>query len=134
MKRKIEERIIEGMYLVESLSKSEVAILFIHGLGESSLCWMEAFSELLSDWHLLAIDLPGYGRSPRGDFDGKLNGYVLCLENLINEYLTSALSLWVIPLAGTSGISFQKKVSGLLLLSVSKETLLPMIYSYLNVR
>jgi len=89
VKRIKEEKIIEGMYLVESPSKSEVAILFIHGLGESSLCWAEAFPQLPSDWHLLAIDLPGYGRSPRGDCDGRLHSYVPCLENLIDSHLTS---------------------------------------------
>lgn len=85
----MEQNIIEGMYMVERSSESDVAVLFIHGLGESSFCWKEAFSELVSDWHLLAIDLPGYGRSPRGDFDGGLDGYVHCLENLINKYLTA---------------------------------------------
>jgi len=77
------------MHLVERPAKSEVALLFIHGLGESCLCWTEAFPQLQSDWHLLAIDLPGYGRTPRGDYDGGLNSYVYCLEALIEGYLTS---------------------------------------------
>ena len=85
----MEQNSIEGMYMVERSSESDVAVLFIHGLGESSFCWKEAFSALVSDWHLLAIDLPGYGRSPRGDFDGRLDGYVDCLENLINKYLAA---------------------------------------------
>ncbi len=39
-------------------------ILFIHGLGDSSLVWKSFFSdERLSDFTLLAPDLPGYGRT-----------------------------------------------------------------------
>lgn len=39
-------------------------ILFIHGLGDSSLCWKPFFAdERLSDFTLLAPDLPGYGRT-----------------------------------------------------------------------
>jgi pimeloyl-ACP methyl ester carboxylesterase len=89
LKGKTEKKMIEGMYTLERSSKSEVALLFIHGLGESSLCWAEAFSELPSQWHLLAIDLPGYGRSPRGDSDGRLHSYVRCLEDFIDSHLTS---------------------------------------------
>jgi pimeloyl-ACP methyl ester carboxylesterase len=85
----IEETVKEGMYIVERPTEHQVAVVLIHGLGESSLCWTEAFSQLSSDWHLLAIDLPGYGRSPRGSFDGTIHGYVGCLESLINTYLGS---------------------------------------------
>lgn len=85
----IEETVREGMYMVERPTGHHYVVLFIHGLGESSLCWTEAFPQLSSDWHLLAIDLPGYGRSPRGSFDGTIHGYVDCLDNLINTYFGS---------------------------------------------
>ena len=46
------------------------AILFVHGLGESSLCFQEAFEHpRLAGFNLLAPDLAGYGRSsPASDY------------------------------------------------------------------
>lgn len=40
-------------------------LLFVHGLGESGLCFEGLLgASALARWHLLAPDLPGYGRSP----------------------------------------------------------------------
>jgi len=55
-----------GMYLREqTVSGARGTLLFVHGLGESGLCF-EALLEHqeLADYHLLAPDLLGYGRSP----------------------------------------------------------------------
>ncbi len=40
-------------------------LLFIHGLGESGICFEPLLDELrLDGWRRIAIDLPGYGKSP----------------------------------------------------------------------
>ncbi len=40
-------------------------VLFIHGLGESGLCFEHLLEHQgLMDWRLLSPDLPGFGRSP----------------------------------------------------------------------
>ncbi len=40
-------------------------LLFVHGLGESGLCFEHLLEHLgLSDWNMLVPDLPGYGCSP----------------------------------------------------------------------
>ncbi len=48
-------------------------VLLVHGLGESGLCFAEAFeAEALADLALVACDLPGFGRStadPEGRYD-----------------------------------------------------------------
>lgn len=47
-------------------------LLFVHGLGESGLCFVEAFScGLFPDFNLIVPDMAGYGRSSRainGDY------------------------------------------------------------------
>jgi len=57
----------KGMALRESLpsaSSDRPTILYIHGLGESSLCFEDLLaSPRLSSWHQLAPDLLGYGKS-----------------------------------------------------------------------
>lgn len=43
-------------------------ILYLHGLGESGLCFEGLMADRrLGAWHQLALDLPGYGKSPWPD-------------------------------------------------------------------
>ena len=55
-----------GMFVREWAPKNpEGAVLFIHGLGESGLCFEHLLMRSeLADHRLLVPDLPGYGRSP----------------------------------------------------------------------
>ncbi|MEA2026003.1 MAG: alpha/beta hydrolase, partial [Chloroflexota bacterium] len=53
-----------GMYVEESGTPGSPAIVFIHGAGQSSRAWHEHMARL-ADFHCLAPDLPGFGRSNR---------------------------------------------------------------------
>ncbi len=55
-----------GMFVREWTPKNPRAtVLFIHGLGESGLCFEHFLHRKeLADYRLLVPDLPGYGRSP----------------------------------------------------------------------
>ena len=56
----------EGVFLRTHLNtKSSAHIWFLHGFGESSLSFEEAFfSELVESYSLFVPDLPGFGVSP----------------------------------------------------------------------
>lgn len=56
----------ERMYLREANPEATLgSLLFIHGLGESGLCFEHLLARPdLKPWRLLVPDLPGYGRSP----------------------------------------------------------------------
>lgn len=51
-----------GMHVEESGTPSSPAIVFIHGAGQSGRVWRQHMASL-SDYHCLAPDLPGFGRS-----------------------------------------------------------------------
>jgi len=51
-----------GVYVEESGTPGSPAIVFIHGAGQSGREWQEHMRRL-SDYHCLAPDLPGFGRS-----------------------------------------------------------------------
>jgi pimeloyl-ACP methyl ester carboxylesterase len=56
----------DGMFLrQEGIGGRESLILYLHGLGESGLCFEALAAHLeLGGWRHLIPDLPGYGRSP----------------------------------------------------------------------
>ena len=51
-------------YLESGKGKKKHA-LFIHGLGSAADRWMKIPDELSSDFHSVAIDLPGFGESDK---------------------------------------------------------------------
>jgi len=50
---------------LESGKGNDRHILFIHGLGSAADRWMKIPDELSSDFHSVAIDLPGFGESDK---------------------------------------------------------------------
>ncbi len=45
-------------------------IIFIHGLGSYAPAWKKQLAELSKNYRCIAIDLPGYGKSAKGEYDG----------------------------------------------------------------
>jgi pimeloyl-ACP methyl ester carboxylesterase len=66
---------------------AQPTILFIHGLGDSSLCWKSFYAdEQLTEYTLLAPDLPGYGRTRMSKgVGGGIKQHVEHLRSLIEE-------------------------------------------------
>ncbi len=61
-----EHRCEHGMFVRDrDVASRRGSLLWIHGLGESGLCFEHLFGHpWLRTWRLLVPDLPGYGRSP----------------------------------------------------------------------
>lgn len=57
-------RFEHGLYVREG-GRGERAIVYLHGLGESGLCFEGLLDEpQVAAWRHYALDLPGYGKSP----------------------------------------------------------------------
>jgi abhydrolase domain-containing protein 6 len=77
---------------------SKQTLLLVHGFRSSKAYWISYFPEFLSDYHVIAVDLPGHGSSEAGKdqhYDLKSMGLFL------NEFV-QALDLKDIHLVGTS--------------------------------
>jgi pimeloyl-ACP methyl ester carboxylesterase len=61
-----QHRIENGMFVRDRpVTQARGTLLFVHGLGESGLCFEHLLDHPgLRQWRLLVPDLPGYGRSP----------------------------------------------------------------------
>ena len=58
---------VDGLKIryLESGKGAKKHVLFIHGLGSAADRWMKIPDELSSDFHSIAIDLPGFGESDK---------------------------------------------------------------------
>lgn len=59
-------------------------LLLIHGLGSSAKGWIKNIAPLAEDYRVLAVDLPGYGRSDKGYYDYSMSFYVTLLKEFLN--------------------------------------------------
>jgi pimeloyl-ACP methyl ester carboxylesterase len=64
---------------------SENVLLLIHGLGTSAKSWIKNIPELSKNFRVIAVDLPGYGKSDKGDFKYSLSWYSQVLTEFLME-------------------------------------------------
>jgi pimeloyl-ACP methyl ester carboxylesterase len=72
-------------------------ILFIHGLGSYLPAWKKQIETLKSDYRCVALDLPGYGQSSKGDYSYDM----LFFANTVAEFIQK-LSLDKVTIVGHS--------------------------------
>lgn len=99
--------------------KGDQTIIFIHGLGSYMPAWKKNISVLKDDFRCIAIDLPGYGKSSKGKYDGSMEFYSRVVAEFIDR-----LDLKNVVLAGhsmggqisiTTALAFPEKVDKLIL-------------------
>ena len=62
-------------------------IICIHGLGSTSLSFIELGEILKDEYHIFSIDLPGHGKTPEflNDEDYEMHNIISWLKKVINE-------------------------------------------------
>lgn len=86
---------IEIAYMDEG--QGEKTILFIHGLGSYAPAWKKNIETLKANFRCIAVDLPGYGKSSKGSYSGKMSFFADQLKSFLDS-----LNLDKVSLAGHS--------------------------------
>jgi pimeloyl-ACP methyl ester carboxylesterase len=60
-------------------------VLAIHGLGGNWAVWLQNLPELASGYRVIAIDLPGFGRSGPSGHGVAISGYSRLVSSLVDE-------------------------------------------------
>ena len=99
--------------------EADQVILMIHGLGSYLPAWQKNISGLKEDFRIIALDLPGYGKSSKTAENYEISFFA---ESVVQ--LLEALSIYKAYLAGHSmggqiaiytTLEYQDKVEGLIL-------------------
>lgn len=77
--------------------KGTETILMIHGLGSYLPAWKKNISELSKNYRVIAVDLPGYGKSSKAPHSGLMTFYAGVIADFIQK-----LELGPVNLAGHS--------------------------------
>ncbi|GAA0892887.1 alpha/beta hydrolase [Fulvivirga kasyanovii] len=60
-------------------------LLFVHGLATYLPSWDKLIEELKGKYRCIAIDLPGYGRSSKGDYPSTMAFYAVVLQKFTSQ-------------------------------------------------
>jgi pimeloyl-ACP methyl ester carboxylesterase len=85
------------IYFFDAGSQSKTAALLIHGLGDEADTWRHLVTPLSKKWHIIAPDLPGFGRSAKPDV-----AYTEDFFRLVLHELLKALDIHQVYLIGHS--------------------------------
>ena len=62
-----------------------IHILFIHGLGSSSIVWRDIPQALSENFHTIAVDLIGFGGSDKPDLDYTISYFSHFIKSFLNQ-------------------------------------------------
>ncbi len=72
-------------YTDEGASTARETIIFIHGLGSYLPAWKRNVEALRSEYRCIAIDLPGYGKSSKGEYPISMSFYADVVAEFIGK-------------------------------------------------
>jgi pimeloyl-ACP methyl ester carboxylesterase len=88
---------IKLAYIDEGKGNGNETIIMIHGLGSYLPAWKKNINELSKYYRVIAIDLPGYGKSSKSPHSGLMSFYAGVIADFIHK-----LELGPVNLAGHS--------------------------------
>lgn len=96
-------------------------ILFIHGLASYIPAWKKNISDLKNDFRCIAIDLPGYGKSSKGNYKVTMDFFAdiiaeFCQKKNINKVILAGHSMGG-QIAITTALKYPDLVSRLVLIA-----------------
>lgn len=96
-------------------------LLMVHGLGSYAPAWKKNIEDLQRDYRCIAVDLPGYGHSSKGDYPGHMAFYADVLAELIDSIGLKSVTLVGHSMGGQiamlAALAHPEKVSGLVLIA-----------------
>lgn len=86
-------RNLKGIFFFDSgLSTEKPTMVLVHGNGDEADTWRHVFAKLSTSFRVLALDLPGFGRSEAGQ-DGSLESLTASLSRFLDDLELSKVHL-----------------------------------------
>ncbi|MFA7229119.1 MAG: alpha/beta hydrolase, partial [Melioribacteraceae bacterium] len=89
--------------------KGEKTIVLIHGLASNAGFWRYAIPELSKNYRVIAVDLPGYGKSQKDAYPYSMSFYADQIKRLADELKLEKFILVGHSMGGQIGITFSLK-------------------------
>ncbi|MHB9143696.1 MAG: alpha/beta fold hydrolase [Paludibacter sp.] len=91
------------------VGKGEKTIVLIHGLASNAGFWRYAIPELSKNYRVIAVDLPGYGKSQKDAYPYSMTFYAEQIKRLADELKLDKFILVGHSMGGQIAITFSLK-------------------------
>lgn len=91
------------------VGKGEKTILLVHGLASNAGFWRYVIPELSKNYRVIALDLPGYGKSQKGAYPYGMTFYADQIKRLADELRLDKFIFVGHSMGGQIGITFSLK-------------------------
>ena len=105
---RINEPIFDGVvHIIETGQKHKKTIILVHGLGYSGLRdWLDVIGQLESEYHIIALDLPGFGESDPTSLQLAPQRYAQLLKWLIPQFSSQKVTVIGHSMGGAISLRF----------------------------
>ncbi|HWR73543.1 MAG TPA: alpha/beta hydrolase [Nitrospirota bacterium] len=92
---RVDEPIFKGQAVIyEGGAGNPRSVVLVHGVGDNAARdWDRLIPELVRDYHVLTFDLPGFGRSSKGNEEYTITNYARFLRWVIPQYVRGPFTL-----------------------------------------
>ncbi|OQX95623.1 hypothetical protein B6I21_04500 [candidate division KSB1 bacterium 4572_119] len=101
--------------------KGDQVLLLVHGLGSNAKGWIKNIPELSKKFRVIAVDLPGYGKSDKGYFQFSMKFYAQILTELLTQLNINKATFIGHSMGGqiaiTTALEYPARVDKLVLIS-----------------
>jgi len=108
-----------SIFFFEDGEENAQTLILIHGLGDEADTWRHVISALAKDYHVIALDLPGFGRSSQPDRDYSPEFFMSTIISLMDKLSIDKTILMGSSLGGILShglaINYPNRFSGLIL-------------------
>ena len=119
----------------ETGDPENTTIIFVHGAGGSAATWFMQLKGLSSDYHVVAIELNGHGKSPDRAEEDCVHSYLHDIHEVISKYDKPILAGHSMGGALTQlyALNHPEYLSGIILVSTgAKLRVTPMVFNLLD--
>ena len=124
-----------SVHYEEAGDPAKKTIIFVHGAGGSSATWFMQLKGLSTDFHIVAIELNGHGKSPdRGESD-IIHSYLHDIHEVVTKFDKPFLAGHSMggALAQVYALNHQEYLSGIILVGTgAKLRVTPMVFNFLD--
>ena len=111
---------IQLAYMDEGPKNGHILIL-IHGLGSYAPAWKKNMEALKQNYRCIAIDLPGFGKSSKGNYEGSMRFYADIVIQFMDAMSIPSATLFGHSMGGqismTASLAYPDRVDRLVLVS-----------------
>ena len=80
-------------------------LLFVHGLGSNMALWRDALNAFAEDYRVLALDLPGFGRSAKDDVPGTMDFFAETVVGFLDAHGIDRVRYVGVSMGGQVGMT-----------------------------